>query len=216
METGRTTKKYSSSSSVITHIIKSLERFLHFTTHLAFSHIMTEIWALFVTSVDSSTSAATNGAALIPFISYLTTSPITAIKSFWSMFEKPENTADISKCLANLSSFAARVCKSYTQLPRLEEIELSSLLQNSNCCLARKQFTLMRSFKISRFSLTLALWTLIHLVSAVRSKSKYILRFQKLLKQFWFWMLFFDLACLLRLLGRFFMSQNPVVVHTFS
>jgi len=36
-------KKYSSGSSVITHIIKSLERLLHFTSHLAFSHIMTEI-----------------------------------------------------------------------------------------------------------------------------------------------------------------------------
>jgi len=94
METGRTTKKYSSGSSVITHIIKSQERFLHFTSHLAFSHIMTEIWALFVTSVDSSTSAATNGAAL-SFISHLTTSPIAAIKSFWIMFEKPENTVDV-------------------------------------------------------------------------------------------------------------------------
>jgi len=29
-------------------------------------------------------------------------------------------------------------------------------------------------------------------------------------------MWFVDLACLLRLLGRFFMSQNPAVVHTFS
>jgi len=36
-------KKYSSGSSVIAHIIKSKERFLHFTSHLAFSHIMTEI-----------------------------------------------------------------------------------------------------------------------------------------------------------------------------
>jgi len=33
----------SSGSSVITHIIKSQERFLHFASHLAFSHIMTEI-----------------------------------------------------------------------------------------------------------------------------------------------------------------------------
>jgi len=41
------------------------------------------------------------------------------------------------------------------------------------------------------------------------------LRFQTFLKQFWFRMFFFDLACLLRLLGRFFMFQNPVVVHTF-
>ena len=73
------------------------------------------------------------------------------------MFEKPENTADVSKCLANLSSFAARVCKNSTYLPRLEEIDLSSLLQNANCCLAGKQFTLMRSFKISRFFFTLAL-----------------------------------------------------------
>jgi len=48
LETGRTTKKYSKGLSVITHIIKSLERFLHFTSHLAFSHIMTEVWALFV------------------------------------------------------------------------------------------------------------------------------------------------------------------------
>jgi len=104
-------KKYSSGSSIITHIIKSQERFLHFTSHLAFSHIMTEIWALLVTSVDSSTSAATNGAALISLISYLITSPIASIKSYWIMFEKPENTVDVSKCLANLSSFAARVCK---------------------------------------------------------------------------------------------------------
>ena len=34
-------------------------------------------------------------------------------------------------------------------------------------------------------------------------------------KAIWFWMWFFDLACLLRLLGRFFMLQNPTVVHTF-
>ena len=40
------------------------------------------------------------------------------------MSEKPENTVDFSKCLANLSSFAARVCKSSTYLPQLEEIEL--------------------------------------------------------------------------------------------
>ena len=73
------------------------------------------------------------------------------------MFEKPENTVDVSKCLAYFSSFAARVCKSSTQLPRLEEVELSSLLRNANCCSTRKQFTLIRSFKISRFSLTLAL-----------------------------------------------------------
>jgi len=33
-------KKYSSGSSVITHIMKSQERFLHFTSHLAFSHII--------------------------------------------------------------------------------------------------------------------------------------------------------------------------------
>ena len=90
-------KKYSSGSSVITHTIKSQEGFLHFTSHLAFSHIMTEIWALFATSVDSSTSAATNGAALISFTSYLTTSPIAAIKSFWIIFQKPENTVDVSK-----------------------------------------------------------------------------------------------------------------------
>jgi len=153
-------KKDSSGSSVITHVIKSQERFLHFTSHLASSHIMTEIWALFVTSVDSATSAAINGTALISFISYLTTSPIAAIKSFWIMFQKPENAVVVSKFLANLSSFAARVCKSSTELPRLEEIELSSLLENANCCLAGKQFTLMRSFKISRFSLTLGLWTL--------------------------------------------------------
>ena len=39
MQTGRTTKKDSSGLSVITNIIKSYERFLHFTSHLAFSHI---------------------------------------------------------------------------------------------------------------------------------------------------------------------------------
>ena len=78
METGRTTKNYCSGSSIITHII---ERFLHFTSHLAFSHIMTEIWALFVTSVDSSSSAAANEAALISFASYLFISPIASIKS---------------------------------------------------------------------------------------------------------------------------------------
>jgi len=33
METRRTTKKYSSGSSVITHIIKSQEGFLHFTSN---------------------------------------------------------------------------------------------------------------------------------------------------------------------------------------
>ena len=107
-------KKYSSGLSVIAHIIKPQERLLHFTNHLAFNHIMTEIWALFVTSVDSSTSAETNGAALISFISYLTISPIAAIKSFWIMIEKPENTVDVSECVANLSSFAASVCKSST------------------------------------------------------------------------------------------------------
>jgi len=107
-------KKYSSSSSVITYIIKSQERSLHFTSHLAFSHIMAKIWDLFVTFVDSSTSAAINGAAIISIISYLTTSPIAAIKLFWITFEKPENTVDVSKCRANLSSFAARVCKSST------------------------------------------------------------------------------------------------------
>jgi len=136
--------------------------------------LYTEIWALFVTSVDSSTSAATNGAALISFISYLITSPIAPIKSFWIMFEKPENTVDVSKCLANLSSFAAR-------------------LQNANSCLARKQFTLMRSFKISRFSLTSALWTLINLVSAVRSKPKSILALPEVFKAIWFWMWFLTL-----------------------
>jgi len=76
--------------------------------------LYTEIWALFVTSVELCLwhpSAATNGAALISFISHLITSPIAPIKSFWIMFEKPENTVDVSKCLANLSSFAARVCK---------------------------------------------------------------------------------------------------------
>jgi len=158
METIRTTKKNSSGSSVITHIIKSQERFLHFTSHLAFSHIMTEIWALFMTSVDSSTSAPTNGVALISFIPYLTTSPIAAIKSFWIMFEKPENTVDVSKCLAifHLSQ------QEYVKAPHSchdWRKELSSLLQNANCCLAGKQFTLMRSFKISLFSLTSALWT---------------------------------------------------------
>jgi len=117
METGRTTQKYSSGSSVITHIIKSQKRFLHFTSHRAFSHIMTEIWALFVTSVNSSTSAATNGAALISLISYLTRSPIVVIKSFWIMIGMPENTVDVSKCLDNLLSFAARVCNSSTLLP---------------------------------------------------------------------------------------------------
>jgi len=180
METGRTTTKYSCGSSVITNIIKSQERFLHFTSHLAFSHTMTEIWALFVTSVDSSTSAATNGAALISFISYLTTSSIAAIKSFWIMFEKPENTVDVSKCLANLSH------QEYVKVPHSCHDwgkELSSLLQNANCCLAGKQFTLMRSFKISRFSLTSALWTLIfNLVSTVRSKSKYIIALPKVFK----------------------------------
>ena len=69
-------KKYSSGSSVITHIIKSQERFLYYTNHLAFN----DRDLSFVTSADSSTSAATNGAALISFISYLTTSPIAAFK----------------------------------------------------------------------------------------------------------------------------------------
>ena len=161
------------------HIIKFHERFLHFTSQLVFSHKMTETWALFVTSVDSSTSTAgvtnlfaiaghfvsylwvsgphnflvilwnllktkkivhqqkqtnagrtkffcgphvrhpcstaTNGAALISFISYLITSPVASIKSFWIMLEKPENSKCIySKCQANLSSFAARVRKSST------------------------------------------------------------------------------------------------------
>ena len=123
-------------------------------------------------SVKYGTSAATNGAALISFISYLTTSRIAAIKSFWIMFEKPENTVDISKCLANLTPFAAIVCKSSTLLPRLEEIEVSSLQQNANCWLARKQLTLMRSFKISQFSLTLALWTLIFSLRCLVSKVK--------------------------------------------
>jgi len=42
METGRggQPKEHRSGSSVITHIIKSQERFLHFTSHLAFIHIM--------------------------------------------------------------------------------------------------------------------------------------------------------------------------------
>jgi len=31
--------KFSSGSSIITHIIKSQERFLHFTSHLTFSHV---------------------------------------------------------------------------------------------------------------------------------------------------------------------------------
>jgi len=63
------------------------------------------------------------------------------------MFEKPENTVDVSKYLVNLSSFAARVCKSFTWLPRLEEIGLSSLLQNANCCLTGKKFTFNEVFQ---------------------------------------------------------------------
>ena len=44
-----------------------------------------------------------SGPALISCTSYLTISPIAAIKSFWITFEKPQNTVDVSKCLANLS-----------------------------------------------------------------------------------------------------------------
>ena len=114
METGRATKKDSSGLSVITNIINLKNA--SFTSHLAFSHMddHRDLRALFVTSVAPSTSAATKGAALISFISYLITSPIASIKSFWIMFEKPENTVDVSKCIDNLSSFAARACKAST------------------------------------------------------------------------------------------------------
>ena len=62
----------------------------------------------FVTSVVSSISTAINEAALISFFeSCLITSSIASFKSFWFLFEKPEN-ADVSKCLAYLSSFSAR------------------------------------------------------------------------------------------------------------
>ena len=136
------------------------------------------------------------------------------LKSFWLMFEKPENAVDVSKCLANLSSFAARVCKSSIQLPRLEEVELSSLLRNADCCSAMKQFTLMRSFKISRFSLTLALWMLIFSLRCSLKDKVFPCAFKSLAT--WFWMWFVDFAYLLRLLGRFFISHKPVVVHTLS
>jgi len=55
-----------------------------------------------------------------------------------------------------------------------------------------------------------------YLVSAVSSKPKSILALPKVFKAIWFWMWFVDLVCLLRLLGRFLMSQNPAVAHTFS
>jgi len=101
METGRATKKYSSDSSVITHIIKSQERFLHFTGHLAFGQATHDDGDLNpVTSVVSSTST-TYGAALISFfVSFLIISPIASITPFWILFEKPENRTDISEHLA--------------------------------------------------------------------------------------------------------------------
>ena len=67
-------KKYCSGSSVITPSNPKNASF--FISHLAFNHIMTEIWALFVSSVDSSTSAAINGTALISIISNLITHPL--------------------------------------------------------------------------------------------------------------------------------------------
>jgi len=83
METGRATKKYSSDSSVITHIIKSQERFLHFAGHLAFGQATHDDGDLNpVTSVVSSTST-TYGAALISFfVSFLIISPIASITPF--------------------------------------------------------------------------------------------------------------------------------------
>ena len=47
-----------------------------------------------------------------------------------------------------------------------------------------------------------------------KAKSMFVL--PKVFRAVWFWMWFVDLSCLLRLLGRFFISQNPVAVHTFS
>ena len=60
------------------------------------------------------------------------------------MFEKPENTVDFSKCLANLSQ------QEYVKVPHSCHDwgkELSSLLQNANCSLAGKQFTLNKVFQ---------------------------------------------------------------------
>jgi len=80
--TTRTTKSYNSGSSVITHIIKSQERYLHLTSHLAFSHITQKDRDLsFVTSVVLSTFTATNGLISF-FILSLITSSVVSNKSF--------------------------------------------------------------------------------------------------------------------------------------
>jgi len=47
------------------------------------------------------------------------------------MFEKPENTVDVFKCLAYLSSFAARVFKSYLITHLLLQLNRSELCLRS-------------------------------------------------------------------------------------
>lgn len=114
---------------------------------------MTGIRAWFVTSVVSAHSTATDGAALISFlISFLMASATASIKSFCILFDKPENTVDVCKCLVSLLSFSVKACTSFHVL--------SSLPRKASWCLSRRQVALMRSFRTARFSFTSALWML--------------------------------------------------------
>lgn len=140
---------------------------------------------------------------------------IASIRLFCVLFDKPENTVDVSKCLANLSSFSAKPCNRSTYMPRLEELTRSSLPRNVNSCLARMQVALMRSFKLFRFSFTLALWML-PLSSRCSSKPNRSLSFQKFLKQSGFECEWSSSHVCWGFVVVFLMSQYLVLVQTLA
>lgn len=111
-------------------------------------------------------------------MSFIMTSPTALIKWCCSLFDMLENSVDVSRCLASLSSFSAKACRKSTKLPRL-------FPQNASCCLGKKQVAL-RSFKISQFSFTIALWMLVFgLRCSIRTG---LMEDPKVLSEIWLWM----------------------------
>lgn len=88
---------------------------------------------------------------------------------------KPEKGSGCLLMLTSLSSFSANAY--LFAVPAL-----SSLPRNASCCFARKRLALIRSFKISRFSLTFVLCRLT-LSLRCSSKAKSILEIPNFSKQ---------------------------------